>query len=314
MLQRPKLVPIKAVPGLFISDRFAASSTRCRREDNIVRILSVAQDHEIGRAATDAHLDAHAARRGEGNEKQMEPLDIKTWAIEIDDDPLVDILQYLGEACDWIEEGLSLGRSGEEGGEEEEEELVAGNRNQLQPGILVHCKLGVSRSGAFVVGFLMRKFKLSYSDALALARESRPEICPNSGFEKQLRVWEFCQYSVYLDEDGQQTKQTERRKKPSYKAWIAERDNLLRRGEEDVNRARAASLASMAARFGRKRQDEMANEQSQDASESGGRESAQQNQRKLNWERVQKMEQDWNERLIRGRFRAGDGDAQGLEE
>ncbi|OAL36466.1 hypothetical protein AYO20_04362 [Fonsecaea nubica] len=312
MLQRPKLVPIKAVPGLFISDRFAASSTRCRREDNIVRILSVAQGHEIGRAAADARPHLDAARREAGDEKERDPLNIKTWAIEIDDDPFVDILQYLGEACDWIEDGLSLGRSGEEG--EGEEGHVAGNRNQLQPGVLVHCKLGVSRSGAFVVGFLMRKFKLSYSDALTLARESRPEICPNSGFEKQLRVWEFCQYNAYLDENGREATQTERRKKPSYKAWIAERDNLLRRGEEDVNRARVASLASMAARFGRKRQDEVANEQSQDTGESGGRESAQQNQRKLGWERVQKMEQDWNERLIRGQFRAGDGDAQGLKE
>ncbi|KIW24051.1 hypothetical protein, variant [Cladophialophora immunda] len=229
-------------------------------------------------------------------------LAVKT--IEIDDDPLVDILQYLEEACDWIEAGL--GRESDCGG------YVAGN--QPQPGVLVHCRQGISRSGAFVVAFLMRKFKVSYSAALTLARESRTEICPNSGFEKQLRVWEFCQYNVFRDDDKQEDKHKVRSKKQSYKTWLAERDNLLQRGEEDVNRARFSSLASMAARFGRRRQEEAPGEQAKGTNEDEGRKNVEQKQRKESWERVQKMEQDWNERLIRGQVHAEGDDIKGPKE
>lgn len=128
---------------------------------------------------------------------------------------------------------------------------------------------------------VMKKRQLSFAAALGLARESRPQICPNSGFEKQLRIWEFCGYSVYQSvELG-----NERKEKPPYKAWKAERDNLLKLGEEDINRARFSSLAGMAARFGQRRQEQQESEK-QDGNES--------------WERVKKMENDWNEKLMRG--------------
>ncbi|EXJ57480.1 hypothetical protein A1O7_07828 [Cladophialophora yegresii CBS 114405] len=168
----------------------------------------------------------------------------------------------------------------------------------------------------------MRRFQLSYASALSLARESRPQITPNSGFEKQLRVWEFCGYSAddwgegsgCSDNTGRRSK-GERKEKPPYRAWKAERDNLLKRGEEDVNRARFSSLADMAARFGRRRQAVMAAEapegdseddveRSRENSSSGNEEGLEQilGQEKRNkaWERVHSMEREWNERLIRG--------------
>jgi hypothetical protein len=39
----------------------------------------------------------------------------------------------------------------------------------------------------------MRKLRLPYTSALALAHESRPEVNPDSGFEKELRIWDFYQ-------------------------------------------------------------------------------------------------------------------------
>jgi hypothetical protein len=53
--------------------------------------------------------------------------------------------------------------------------------------ILVHCRLGVSRSVAVVVYHLMVKFGLDYDTALARVVESRPLANPNSGFAAQLR-------------------------------------------------------------------------------------------------------------------------------
>jgi hypothetical protein len=152
----------------------------------------------------------------------------------------------------------------------------------------------------------MRRFQLSYATALNLARESRPRICPNNGFEKQLRVWEFCRYSIYRDSDG--STEEIRKEKPPYKAWKAERDNLLQKGEEHVNRARFFSLADMAAKFGRRRQELSG---SGEGGGKGGRadsivdgeelgRSLGDVQRREAWERVQRMESEWNDRLMRG--------------
>jgi protein-tyrosine phosphatase len=55
---------------------------------------------------------------------------------------------------------------------------------------LVHCGAGVSRSGSIVVAYLMKKYNLSYDDAIAKAREKSPRIRPNSSFERQLREWQ----------------------------------------------------------------------------------------------------------------------------
>jgi protein-tyrosine phosphatase len=53
--------------------------------------------------------------------------------LDIDDDPLEDLLVHLKETCDWIE--ASLGPETE------------------RVGVLVHCTQGISRSGAIVVAY-----------------------------------------------------------------------------------------------------------------------------------------------------------------
>lgn len=45
------------------------------------------------------------------------------------------------------------------------------------------------------------------------------------------------------------------KEKPAYKAWKDERDNLVKQGGEAVTKARASSIASMVARFGKIRQE-----------------------------------------------------------
>jgi len=143
----------------------------------------------------------------------------------------------------------------------------------------------------------MRSLSLSYSSAVTLARESRPIICPNDGFERQLRVWQFCKYDIYQPSSDAPSTTTEavtetRQEKPSYKAWKAERDVLLKRGEEDVNRAKFSSVASMAALFGKRRREI--------DSEGKVEKSLEEGKRKESWDRVQRMEEEWNERLKKG--------------
>eukprot|EP01027_Heterolobosea_sp_BB2_P012439 GEZU01018032.1.p2 GENE.GEZU01018032.1~~GEZU01018032.1.p2 ORF type:complete len:123 (+),score=39.38 GEZU01018032.1:574-942(+) len=56
--------------------------------------------------------------------------------------------------------------------------------------VLVHCQAGVSRSASVVIGYLMHSRKLPYAEAFKLVKEKRGIIAPNSGFVKQLKMFE----------------------------------------------------------------------------------------------------------------------------
>ena len=98
----------------------------------------------------------------------------------------------------------------------------------------------------------MRKFSLDYTWALALARVSRRIISPNTGFARQLRIWSDCQYSIFAPAT---TSAACGEEKEAYKVWKAERDRLLGRGEEVLMKARVSAMASMAAGFGKMREE-----------------------------------------------------------
>lgn len=55
--------------------------------------------------------------------------------------------------------------------------------------VFVHCRAGISRSGAIVIAYLMQTRKINYNDALRIATSSRECICPNKGFETQLKEY-----------------------------------------------------------------------------------------------------------------------------
>lgn len=56
--------------------------------------------------------------------------------------------------------------------------------------VFVHCAMGVSRSGALVLAYLMIYQGLLLADAIVAVRLSR-DIGPNSGFLEQLRELEL---------------------------------------------------------------------------------------------------------------------------
>lgn len=63
---------------------------------------------------------------------------------------------------------------------------------KAQGGIcLVHCKKGMSRSGAVVIGYLMYSKQMSLLEALTYARSRRAIIAPNLGFMEQLLEYEM---------------------------------------------------------------------------------------------------------------------------
>lgn len=135
---------------------------------------------------------------------------------------------------------------------------------------------------------MMRALKLDYSSALALARESRALITPNSGFEYQLRVWQHCGYDVYVSESAASTT-SPLQDKYAYKVWKSNRDALLGIGEEAINKSRFATMAKVAASFGKRRieaKEEKGKKEMQGGEGSNGEENSQ------GWENVEKMEQE----------------------
>jgi protein-tyrosine phosphatase len=59
--------------------------------------------------------------------------------------------------------------------------------------ILIHCQHGSSRSGSFVVYYLIKYHNMRFPDALKYAKEKRFCINPNKGFVKQLIFTEGLQ-------------------------------------------------------------------------------------------------------------------------
>ncbi|CAD8192376.1 unnamed protein product [Paramecium octaurelia] len=64
-------------------------------------------------------------------------------------------------------------------------------KNGLKSGsVLVHCAAGVSRSASIVIAYLMRNKGWTYSEAISYVKSKRFVICPNSGFQRQLKNFE----------------------------------------------------------------------------------------------------------------------------
>ncbi len=57
-------------------------------------------------------------------------------------------------------------------------------------GCLVHCFLGISRSSAFVIAYLMKYYNMSLNEAYDFVKKLRPSINPNPGFMKILSNFE----------------------------------------------------------------------------------------------------------------------------
>lgn len=91
-----------------------------------------------------------------------------------------NLLQVLGEACEFIKSSLA----------------------KKDGGVLIHCHQGVSRSASVVIAFVMEEMDLDYDTALRYVREGRPKINPNKGFAAQLEMWRRLQYNI-RDESGE---------------------------------------------------------------------------------------------------------------
>jgi len=93
--------------------------------------------------------------------------------IPVQDSEYADILIHLPDACRFIQKAV------DDGGH-----------------VLVHCRMGISRSATVIAAYLMSTRHIPVQKALAIIKRARPQIQPNYGFIKELHAFEACHYSV----------------------------------------------------------------------------------------------------------------------
>lgn len=83
-----------------------------------------------------------------------------------------DLLSYFDETYEYIRNGLFKGA------------------------VLVHCRMGVSRSATIVIAYLMKKYGIGYREALEKVRVKRC-VYPNMGFATQLQRYKDMGFSTF---------------------------------------------------------------------------------------------------------------------
>jgi hypothetical protein len=162
---------------------------------------------------------------------RYQTLQIRNTEFLIQDDELEDILEILGQVSDLIGKDLDEGKNG----------------------ILVHCGLGVSRSGSAVVAYcrfcsvgiiysrllktykVMRSRKLDRDEALRFVKMKRPRVQPNSGFWRQLEIWGNSAYEVWEEVDGI------RQEKEEYREWKSDAAKKMEARVQDFGSNRQSS-------------------------------------------------------------------------
>ena len=100
-------------------------------------------------------------------EVQNIPIDIKYCHLPLTDSNTTDITQYFEQAFNLIE-------------------LARKKREK----ILIHCKLGISRSASIIIGYLIKYLGYTASSALTFLKTKRSKVNPNPGFISQLNAYE----------------------------------------------------------------------------------------------------------------------------
>lgn len=136
-------------PKLFLGDAYVARDKGKLAQLGITHVVNV--------AAGKFQVDTGA--------KFYRGMALEYYGIEAEDSPFYDLSVHFLPVARYIQAALSAphGR------------------------VLVHCAMGVSRSATLVLAFLMICENMTLVEAIQTV-QARREICPNSGFLRQLQV------------------------------------------------------------------------------------------------------------------------------
>lgn len=121
--------------------------------------------------------------------KNLFPDKISYLSVPLRDAPDQDLSKVIGPTVAWVEAALTT-RGGHLGASQ-----AAGEAEPLMPQmrspnkVLIHCQMGISRSVALLIAYLISKRSMTFEQALACVKRVRPIANPNVGFVAQLKAF-----------------------------------------------------------------------------------------------------------------------------
>jgi len=135
-------------PGIHVGDKGAAKNTFYLKKVGVSHVLNTAEGQNSGTVDT--------------NESFYKPFGIKYKGLRLLDVAQTNISLHFNEVAEFIDEALQGGGK-----------------------VLVNCQMGISRSSAAVLSYLMLRHQMTAVEALTEVRKHR-DVRPNDGFLRQL--------------------------------------------------------------------------------------------------------------------------------
>ncbi len=207
----PLISPI--TPDIFIGNSYSSCDRATLRDNHINSMLSLL-DYQIARWQKSVVTDY--IKKG----RHLEIL--------CSDSKTQDLLIHMKQICDFIDQMLLplpaaqsplllLWKNATTSDQESFQNNCHAGIGPSRPGvILVHCKIGISRSATAIVAYLMRKQRKTRDHVLREVQTKHPWANPSSNFMAQLSIWEQVGYQIWEDEEGKMPK-------PEYAAFLEER-------------------------------------------------------------------------------------------
>ncbi|KAF4469646.1 dual specificity phosphatase [Fusarium albosuccineum] len=177
-------------PNLFVGNVASSMNRNVLRHHNITAIVSL--------------LDGGYAKWSSPKNRQIVPQECHLFVPCLDNSTM-DILTLLDDICDFIDLQLGPGSPLPSPSSFLSEELDFDSTPSTpsedpgrQPNVLIHCRLGMSRSASVAIAYLMRQRRESLNIILPEVR-TRRRVKPRDNFLDQLQVWEAVGYDVWQD-------------------------------------------------------------------------------------------------------------------
>ncbi|CAG7556917.1 unnamed protein product [Fusarium equiseti] len=187
----------QVAPNLYVGNVASSMNRNVLRYHNITAIVSL--------------LDGPYPKWNMPKNREIVPEDCHMFVPCLDNSTM-DILCLLDNICNFID--LQLGRRRLEspsssvcGEESELESLSTTPSSDLtrDPNVLIHCRMGMSRSAAVAVAYLMRQKQESLDVILPQVKTKR-HVSPRENFIDQLDIWQAVDYQPWEDNEKKRPK------------------------------------------------------------------------------------------------------------
>jgi dual specificity phosphatase 12 len=187
----------QVAPNLFVGNVASSMNRNVLRHHNITAIVSL--------------LDGPYPKWNKAKNRKIVPQDCHMFVPCLDNSTM-NILCLLDDICNFID--LQLRRQSREStpysviSEEYDLESIlttSNNEPTRESNVLIHCRLGMSRSASVAIAYLMRQRQESL-DVILPEVKTRRHVRPRENFIDQLDTWQAVDYQIWEDSEKKRPK------------------------------------------------------------------------------------------------------------